>query len=554
MISLKGGVFVRKKILSVILSLVLVALIVVPAFADEAKNNYNPVLIVTGISEYAIVDGNGDNVFPLESDQTASLVAKVAPSVAKYLVDKDSDALMDTLIPAFKDWLSPMACNPDGSVTYPETHLKYQFRESVEEEGIENVGCADALDKDILQATVDAVGADKVYVYGLDWRIDPMVIADEINDYIQHIKQVTGYSKVSVAAISMGGVMTSAYLAKYGYNDVSHVTMISSAFTGVDMVGQLFCKKVVLDEAGAQRLINQLISIKGVSKVIEMTGLLKKLVPLLSTLVDEQIDRVYDEVLIPIFGYNPSIWSFVDDEVYEEAKATMLAGADPSFEGVIDAYHYGVQVRAKEILQNAKNAGVKIAIVSNYNLQIAPITDRSNYNADTVIETRHTSGFATVALLGETLGENYKQAKFTDKNYLSSDGVIDASTCYFPENTWFIKDMYHVGFDIESNNNDIYTWLMTADRQMDIHSNPLYPQFNIYEDDIKLLHPLDMVAGDVNHDGVANLVDVRIVLRASKSLTSIDDAVGFMLADFDKDKEITENDADLILNYVAGVK
>jgi pimeloyl-ACP methyl ester carboxylesterase len=525
----------------------------VPAFAGEAKNNYNPVLIVTGISEYTIVDGNGDNVFPLESDQTAALVAKVAPSVAKYLVDKDSDALMDSLIPAFKDWLEPMACNPDGSVKYPETHLKYQFRESVEVEGIENVGCSDALDKDILQATVNAVGADKTYVYGLDWRLDPMVIADEINDYVKHIKEQTGYDKVSIAAISMGGVMTSAYLSKYGYGDVSHVTMISSAFTGVDMVGQLFCKKVVLDEEGAERLVNQLISINGVSKVLEMTGLLKKLVPLLSTIIEEQIDRVYDEVLIPIFGYNPSIWSFVDDEVYETAKATMLGNADPSFESIIDNYHYNVQVKAKDTLQKAMNAGVKVAIVSNYNLQISPITERSNYNADTVIETRHTSGFATVAPIGETLGDDYEQAKFKDRNYLSSDGVVDASTCYFPDNTWFIKDMYHVGFDIESNNNDIYTWLMTADKQMDINSNPLYPQFNIYEEDIKLLHPLDMEAGDVNHDGVTDLVDVRIVLRVARGMDTLDDAVANMLADFDSDKEITENDADLILNYVAGV-
>ena len=319
------------------------------------------------------------------------------------------------------------------------------------------------------------------------------------------------------------------------------------------MVGQLFCKKVVLDEDGAQRLINQLISIKGVSKVIEMTGLLKRLVPLLSTLVEEQVDRVYDEVLVPIFGYNPAIWSFVDDEVYDTAKATMLAGADPSFEGIIDNYHYNVQCKAKDLLQGAMDAGVKVAIVSNYNLQISPITERSNYNADTVIETRHTSGFATVAPIGETLGDGYIQAATPSKNYLSSDGVIDASTCYFPEYTWFIKDMYHVGFDLESNNNDIYTWLMTADKQMDIHSNPMYPQFNIYEEDIKLLHPLDMLAGDVNHDDVVDLVDARTVLRASKGLCTLDQ-LGEMLADFNGDKEINEADAELIMNAVAGIK
>ena len=33
-------------------------------------------------------------------------------------------------------------------------------------------------------------------------------------------------------------------------------------------------------------------------------------------------------------------------------------------------------------------------LVSNYDLQISPITSKSDYNSDTVIETRHTSGFA----------------------------------------------------------------------------------------------------------------------------------------------------------------
>ena len=541
-----------KKILSVVLSVVLVATLMLPAFAETEKNNYNPILIVNGISEFTLVDGNEENVFPLDDNQTTSLVTKLVPSIAKFLVDRDSNALMDTLIPAFQDWLSPLTCNPDGTVADPSVHLKYQFKESVAVEGIENVNCPDAMDKDLLHAAVEKVGADKVYVFGLDWRLNPMDIADEINEYIKHIKEVTGYDKVSVAAISMGGVMVSAYLAKYGYADVSHVTMISSAFTGVDMVGQLFCKKVVLDEAGAQRLINQLITIPGIAKVIELTGLLKQLVPLLSTVIEEQIDRVYDEVLIPIFGYNPSLWSFVDDEVYDQAKATMLGGAEQSFIDMIDDYHYNVQAKVGQTLKNAMKSGVKVAIVSNYNLQIAPITERANYSADTVIETRHTSAFATVANLGETLGDDYKQAKHPEKNYLSSDGIVDASTCLLPDYTWFIKDMYHVGFDIESNNNDIYTWLMTADKQMDIDSNPLYPQFNIYEEDIKMLHPLDMLAGDVNHDNIVDLVDARTTLRASKELVILD-TLGSLLADFNSDGAVTEEDADAILRYVAGV-
>lgn len=42
-----------------------------------------------------------------------------------------------------------------------------------------------------------------------------------------------------------------------------------------------------------------------------------------------------------------------------------------------------------------------------------------------------------------TLGDDYVQARDVGHNCLSEDGIIDASTCMLPENTWFIKNYGH---------------------------------------------------------------------------------------------------------------
>jgi hypothetical protein len=53
---------------------------------------------------------------------------------------------------------------------------------------------------------------------------------------------------------------------------------------------------------------------------------------------------------------------------------------------------------------------------------------------DGVLETVLTSNFATVAPYGETLTE--EQLAKADKNYVSPDGIIDASTSLYRDMTW----------------------------------------------------------------------------------------------------------------------
>ncbi len=544
-----------KKAVSLLLALVLAVTLLVPSFA-AGKSKQNPVLVVTGFAEYPLVNtSTGESAFPPSTDAILNTVKGVLPSLLTLLgsgqTKADYDAFCDAALPVVNELFEPIVCNPDGSVKHTEVGLAYQYPESAAEYGKNSEAYAQAFDKSLLRSVAKTVGADKTYVYGLDWRLSPLEIADELNEWIQHIKSVHNCDKVSLAGISMGGVMVSAYLAEYGTADISNITMISSAFTGLSYIGALFNGGIAIDEQGLYNMLNQLVGTEKLSQIIGSTGLVKQIIAMIDDLYAAEQDRLFTECLIPAFGYNPGIWSFVPADDYEAAKAFMFArmastdAEKAALEAKIDAYH-AIQVNAKANLEAAKKTGVNVAIISNYNSQMPPISTASAQTGDQVIETVHTSAFATCADQGNQLPEG------TKGKYVSPDRMIDASTCWFPNETWFIKNMQHVGFDDTQNQCDLYTWLMTADKQVTVRSNADFPQFLLYNTETKVLSPLSLLRGDVNFDGRVNLIDARMVLRHVRTLTTLS-ALAKEAADMDGNARLTHTDAQLLLDTYAGV-
>lgn len=544
-----------KRAVSLLLVLVLAVSLTVPSFA-ATKAKQNPVLVVTGFSEYPLVDTTtGEAAFPPSTDAILNTVTGVLPSLLTLLgsgqTQEDYDAFVDAALPTVNALFEPIACNPDGSVKHTEVGLAYQYPESAAEYGKNSEAYAQAFDKALLRSVAETVGADKTYIYGLDWRLSPLEIADELNAWIQHIKSVHGCEKVSIAGISMGGVMVSAYLAKYGTADISNITMISSAFTGLSYIGALFQGGIAIDEQGLYNMLNQLVGTEKLSKIIGSTGLVKQIIALIDDLYAAEQDRLFTECLIPAFGYNPGIWSFVPADDYEAAKAFMFPRMNASeaeksaLEAKIDAYHE-IQIHAKATLESAKKSGVNVAVISNYNSQMPPISTASAQTGDQVIETVHTSAFATCADQGKQLPEG------TKGKYVSPDRMIDASTCWFPQETWFIKNMQHVGFDDSQNQCELYAWLMTTDKPVTVTSNPDFPQFLLYNTETKVLSPLGLLRGDVNFDGRVNLVDARMVLRRVRSLDSLS-ALAQEAADMDGNARLTHTDVQMIMDTRAGL-
>ena len=201
-------------------------------------------------------------------------------------------------------------------------------------------------------------------------------------------------------------------------------------------------------------------------------GMLNTVSNALSRLFDKTLEQVYDEILIDTFATMPALWSFVPDEDYEDAKTAMF-GDDEKYSKLIekiDDYHYNVQNNAADILKSAMDAGTPCAIACGYGISVIPVTTETESQGDFLIDTKYASLGATVAPFGGSLEDS-------DSPYLSPDKQIDASTCAFPDSTWFFKYQSHNSFCEPYK--AFILWLVQFDGQPTVTSNENYPQFMI---------------------------------------------------------------------------
>ena len=94
---------------------------------------------------------------------------------------------------------------------------------------------------------------------------------------------------------------------------------------------------------------------------------------------------------------------------------------------------------------------------------------------------------ATCADYGTTLPKDYKQAKYPEKNYISPDRMIDASTCALPENTWFVRDWLHCNGNAGIDR--LFALVMTGEA-VDIRAFAEYPQFLEADEDADTVRPV----------------------------------------------------------------
>ena len=108
-------------------------------------------------------------------------------------------------------------------------------------------------------------------------------------------------------------------------------------------------------------------------------------------------------------------------------------------------FHETVQKPLDGMLREINANGVPVYFVANYGEQTYPVGDMSDYVGDQLQSVYMQSFGATTARVPETLSDSYLAAQ-TEKGlgkYISPDKQIDASTCMFPDQTWFIKNLRH---------------------------------------------------------------------------------------------------------------
>lgn len=470
-----------KKIIGIILSLSIVLMLSVPAFAaNECSCEILPVVYVPGFGEGIYKNPGTENeksVFPPEQEAIDEALPDIIKAVVAGLIFRQYDAFGDYAIKAADKLIGGMACNPDG--TSPENT-------GIDKKALPTV---DTHKSTIYEfSTEDDVENAGEYYFSYDWRLDPIENAKELKVFIDHVKELTGHDEIVLSCHSQGNTVVTSYLHLYGSDGISKLIMLSPAYQGLSLVGAILTRNANVEGKGTEVIefvkgimdysdpTNQLII--ALISSLDKIGVLDFILGALQDILDAQLDRIFDEFLIDAMGTMPGVWSFVPAHQYEEAKAKTFRGLEKYDEltAKTDYYHYNVKTKTTQILDEAKANGTAVVIAAGYDISSIPVTAETASHSDFLIDTKYMSIGATCAPVAGTFGDNYNQAiTGCGHNHVSPDNKIDASTCKYPEYTWFVKGNPHHLFSAPYR--EFITWAILFDGQPDVHSNEKYPQF-----------------------------------------------------------------------------
>ena len=455
-----------KKSLAIVLAVMMLCLITVPAFA--AKVDKTPVIVIPGVLNTPIIKDTGEQVLLPDLSNLSQDDYEEIINTLKYILKlqdhKDYAGATQQLIDLCYNILDGAACNADGSSKYA-THVIKNY---------ENYNHESSVNEAIGEAASKTIGKENVYVFTYDWRGEIINIVDnELAPFIEKVKKDTGSDKVKIACVSMGGAVTSAYLNRYGdRNDVKKVVFVSSAATGVEFVNSLLEKDITVVREAIAPYFKAFTDMPIPVAASAISGYLKQII---GGMVDSQLEQLWNDFLQPYCLNFPAVWELAEhtkdiDRMLDEYNV------HPKLKQRVKEY-YAIQDNYDATLDKLQEKGVEICFTSNYNLVGVPVTSKAMVsNSDFLITTRQTSNGGTAADLFTTLGDDYKQKNDDGHNHLSEDGVIDASTCYSPEKTWFIKNLVHAIITDGDMHSKFVAWLV-VNNDTTIETDEKYPQF-----------------------------------------------------------------------------
>ena len=86
--------------------------------------------------------------------------------------------------------------------------------------------------KKIVDLLCDVFPKNGVYFYSYDFRQSISNSADLLHNQIQRILSISGRSKVDIIAHSLGGLIISAYLERYGYEHLGKIIILATPYEG----------------------------------------------------------------------------------------------------------------------------------------------------------------------------------------------------------------------------------------------------------------------------------------------------------------------------------
>lgn len=470
-----------KKLIALALALVLSFSLCIPAFAaDEATVEYDgdPIVVVRGIDFAGLIKGDGSKAISIDAFDVLGLIF----NIGGHKVAGNKAAGARAIADFGKEIFADLMVDQNGNSIKPDVQIPKFYDCGADLDLSDDSKWADTA-VGLFRSLTRKYGGENVYLYTFDWRMSPEVLADDLNAYFEMVQEKTGADKLDVAACSMGGMITTAYIDKYGADIFDSLVFMSPALNGADVVGSAFTGDLTIN---GQDLTEFLIKKVGgnffvdiIINILDFLGFVDIISGFVNDILADYGDIIYDEFLCEVFRTTYGLWGLVPDEYYDEAVEFF-------FGGVEDEYAVALAEIAKirdfvfsteEILAKLPAAGVKVSFVSHYGNKQLPIYSKAYLHGDGVLESARTSNGATFANYGEALTD--EQLAGVAAEYISPDRVVDASTSLeiFRESTWIVKGAKHVGCKDNSDHTEFAIWLLAQEDQPTVYTNAAYPRF-----------------------------------------------------------------------------
>ncbi len=338
-----------------------------------------------------------------------------------------------------------------------------------------------------MKPLVDEIGEDHVYFFTFNLVGDPMKSADELKEYVEMVKEQTGHDKVSFLPVSLGGTILTAYLEKYGHEDLDQIVNAVACLDGTDIVADMMSREWRLeDDYLYHQFIAQIFEeSEGSPTLGYLINTILHIVPRsgVDALLSGAISAIIDTLMVNC----PQFWAMLPSYRYE-ALAERYLSDKPVLKAKTDSFQQA-RLNLKQNLLDAVADGVKVNSIAGANLDLGEqmytyfniVASAEKVNSDGIVNLTSTTLGATGAAHDQTLNDvDYEKNTYCSDpthNHVSPDNMVDTSTAILPENTWIFLDQHHeVGY------NDVVLNLAKAillGEVTDVHSDPeKYPQYN----------------------------------------------------------------------------
>lgn len=435
------------------------------------ENRYTPCIILPGIgqSKVEMVDKNGQKIkmaWPLDINGE-ELFGKLKAPLMKMMLFRKDGGFSDKVASVVKEAIDPIAVNTDGAmknrikvVSYPYSLAKCTADERR------------YIYKMVpLQKLSAVIGEENLYFFAYNSFGQPYETAEELDKFIQQVKEETGSDKVNLVPVSLGGALSTAYFDAYGYkNDVKRVMYFVAALQGSRLIGDIVAKNI--DTSSILPIVEIFGSKSAAEKLGGMLGMLPEGVE--QNIVAKLLDALLETTIINC----PSMWSIIPPEMYPELADRYLSDKKLSVVREKADRYYNAQKNIREMITERMNNGTEFFAICGYNLQLVPISNSKQLCSDTIINTSSCSLGATTADLGTTLESG-------DEKYMSPDRTVDASTGFLKDRTWYFKDQQHDNTAYNDTALEIAKRVLSDDGFTDVWSDEDLPQFGVASDNRK---------------------------------------------------------------------